>query len=86
MKRPLDWGLFFLVASRSMPKPKVRRFFYVTTRVGGLLHRQFGTTHSEGRTACGIATRKGWKWADAKWRSRLENMPARFCERCERAA
>jgi hypothetical protein len=40
----------------------IRRFFYVHSAGRTLLHMMFGTTHTEGLTACGRVVSKGWKW------------------------
>lgn len=40
----------------------VRRFFYVRSPQGRVLHIMYGSTHSEGPTVCGIQANKGWAW------------------------
>jgi hypothetical protein len=57
-----------------------RRFFYVSGPLCKVAHIMFGTTHSEGLTACGRIVSKGWGW------SRKKSRHERVCKQCENAA
>ena len=46
----------------------IRLFFYVWSG-HSVLHIMFGSTHSEGLTACGRVVSKGWKWFKRAGRS-----------------
>jgi len=41
---------------------RVRRFFYVRSPRGRVLHIQYGKSHSSGPVACGRNSEKGWSW------------------------
>jgi hypothetical protein len=53
---------------------RVRRFFYVRSPKGRVLHIQFGKSHSEGPVACGRNSEKDWSWMNRG------NIPV--CKRC----
>jgi len=53
---------------------RVRRFFYVRSPKGRVLHIQFGKSHT---VACGRNSEKGWSWMNRG------NIPV--CKRCLKA-
>ena len=54
----------------------MKRFFYVTSKRSKTLHKQYGSSHSEGLTACGRVISKGWFW--------FKNAPKKpHCKGCE---
>lgn len=55
--------------------PKIRRFFYVRSPKGRVLHIQFGKSHSEGPVKCGLHSEKGWSWVNRG------SIP--ICRRCD---
>jgi hypothetical protein len=43
---------------------RIRRFFYVRSPKGSVLHIQYGKSHSSGPVACGRNSEKGWSWTN----------------------
>ena len=54
----------------------VRRFFYVMGPRHEVCHIMYGRSHSEGRTKCGVAVKRGWKW----WTTSV--LPQMICRNC----
>ena len=53
----------------------MKRFFYVRSPHGSVVHIQFGKTHSEGPVKCGRHSEKGWLWT--------QRAAHPICKRCD---